>query len=524
MVPRHGRADSVRAANLNFQPMTDVRRSYAWLILFLIAQAALMTHRLDLLPMWNDELFTVRAAQSPLGAMLDMVRGDVHPPLYFLLAHCWVRIAGGADVLLELRLLSVVLTLLATVALDRLWLQNVSQRTRLWCLALWTFSACLLLYSRMARSYSLQVLGFVVVCWAAWRWSQEFASWKKLLIWAAALATLLYTHYVPGIAAWAGTNLLLWRSARERPGHLVAGNLIVLTAYLPWLMTLASVLEAWRAKPGLLLIADNRILEWGVKVAYWIFSFFFGEAIPVWMLPVTALLAIPVAWLAWMGLTIGTRAARLWLFPAAATALIGFAGVAGWVSYAFGPARLLFLLPLALLAIAAGAHRRPRSGLIIAGALLAANLVGIESYFQARDLLNIGYLAPMDRIAKDIAHGSSPADTLVLVDGPNLSGTVLEYYLPGFSTRQIFTLQDAASALQEIANPAIRHVWLLRNPRDVTPDHVLQQLETGLRKSWSGQLHPYMPFAAVHQALMSAMNVRASSDWMYAAWEFRKLN
>ena len=51
-----------------------------------------MTHRLDLLPMWNDELFTVRAAQQTVGAMLEMVRGDVHPPLYFLLAHYWIRI------------------------------------------------------------------------------------------------------------------------------------------------------------------------------------------------------------------------------------------------------------------------------------------------------------------------------------------------------------------------------------------------------------------------------------------------
>lgn len=503
--------------------MLALRRTYSWLLLCLIVQAGLMTHRLDLLPMWNDELFTLRAAQSPLGAMLQMVRGDVHPPLYFLLAHYWIRIAPG-DVLLQLRWLSVVFALLATIALDRLWLARVPPRTRLWCLALWTFSASLLLYSRMARSYSLQVLGFVVVCWAAWRWSQEFASWKKLLIWDGALAALLYTHYVPGIAAWTGANLLLWRSARERPERLVAANLIVLAAYLPWLMTLASVLEAWRAKPGLLLIADNRILEWGVKLAYWIFSFFFGEAIPVWMLPVTALLAIPVAWLAWMGVTMGTRAVRSWLWPATVTALIGFAGVAGWVTYAFGPARLLFLLPLALLAIAAGAYCRPRSGTVIAGALLAANLAGIESYFQARDLLNIGYLAPMDRIANDIANGSSPADTLILVDGPNLSGTVLEYYLPGFSTRQIFTPQDAAAALQEIDTRAIRHVWLVRNPRDVTPDHVLEQLETGLRRSWSGRLHPYVQFAPIHHALMSAMHVRASSDWMYAAWEFRKPN
>src|SRR5689334_20570099 len=161
----------------------ETRREYVWLALCLIVQAALLTYRLDLLPMWNDELFTVRAAQLPLSAMLQMVRGDVHPPLYFLLAHYWVRMTSG-DVLVQLRLLSVVFTLLATVAIDRLWLRHVPSRLRLWCLALWTFSACLLLYSRMSRSYSLQVLLFVVVCWALWRWNEEFASWKRLLIWA----------------------------------------------------------------------------------------------------------------------------------------------------------------------------------------------------------------------------------------------------------------------------------------------------------------------------------------------------
>jgi len=127
-------------------------------------------------------------------------------------------------------------------------------------------------------------------------------------------------------------------------------------------------------------------------------------------------------------------------------------------------------------------------------------------------------------IAGDIAAKSSPADTLVLVDGPNLSGVVLEYYLPGFTTRQIFTEQDAQSARREIANPAIRHVWFMRNPRDVTPDHALVRLEAELRKSLSGQLHPYLSFSPTHKALMRVMNVQVSSDWMYSAWEFRKPN
>jgi len=502
--------------------MPDIRRPYPWLILCLIVQAVLMTNRLDLLPMWNDELFTVRAARLPISAMLQMVRGDVHPPLYFLLAHYWIRIAPGGESLAQLRLLSVVFALLATIALDRLWLKEASARVHVWCLALWILSACLLLYSCMARSYSLQVLGFVVVCWAAWRWNDEFASWKRLLIWAGSLTVLLYTHYVPGIAAWAGANLMLLRPGRKRPGRLLAGNLIVLAAYTPWLMTLVSVLAVWRAKPGLLLLTGNSVLESVVKLAYWVFSFLFGEAIPVWMLPVTALLAIPVAWLIWTG----ARSARSGMFPAAAaTALIGFAGVAGWVSYAFVPARLLFLLPLALLAIAKGAQSSPRAGTVIAGALLAANLVGIGSYFQARDLLNIGYLAPMDRIARDIAASSFPADTIVLVDGPNLSGAVLEYYLPGFSTRQIFTEQDAEDARRAIASPAIRHIWFLRNPRDVTPGHVLERLETELRGSDAqGKLHPYVYFSPTHKALMRLMHVHVASDLMYGAWEFRKPN
>jgi uncharacterized membrane protein len=493
----------------------EIRLEYAWLALCLIVQAVLLTHRMNLLPMWGDELFTLQAAGRPIGELLAMVRGDVHPPLYFLLAHWWEEFPSGDSPLLRARMLSVIFTLLATVALDRLWLKNTPRCIRMWCLALWTTSSCLLLYSRMARSYSLQVLLFIVVCWAALRWSEKIASTSRLLIWVASLAALLYTHYVPGIAAWAGCMVLLYRGRETR--QLLIANALVLIAYLPWLATLASVVSIWQSKPGLLLVTNSRILEAGVKLGYWGFSFLYGEAIPVWMLPVTVLLAIPVLWLLWQG----ARTARTLVAPAMVTALIGFAGVAGWVSYAFGPARLLFLLPVVLLAIAAGVNYALRAGNVIAGALLAANLVGIASYFGARDLLNIGYLAPMESIARDIASSSSPADTLVLVDAANLSGSVLEYYLPGFTTRQISTAQDAEAARLAIANPGIRSVWFLRNPHDVTPGHVMEQLENDLLRMREGSLHRYTPFSPTQKALMRAADIQVSTDWLYAAWEFR---
>jgi hypothetical protein len=189
--------------------MPDIRRPYPWLILCLIVQAVLMTNRLDL---------PRRAAAYKCDAPDSQ-------------------------------------------------LKEASARLHVWYLALWIFSACVLLYSCMARSYSLQVLAFIVVCWWAWRWREEFVSWKRLT------------------------------PSANRP---------------------------------------------------------------------------------------------------------------------------------ILLAIAKGAQSSPRAGTVIAGALLAANLVGIGSYFQARDLLNIGHLAPRDRIT-GYRRQFLPGRNARAGGGPNLSGAVLEY-------------------------------------------------------------------------------------------------
>ena len=226
----------------------------------------------------------------------------------------------------------------------------------------------------------------------------------------------------------------------------------------------------------LALLTGNSLLESGVKLAYCAFLVFLRRNDPVWMLPVTALLAIPVAWLLWTGAWSGHDHAFL-DFARGRDGANRIRGRGRMGYLCFGPARLLFLLPLAMLAIAAGVQYNPRAGTVIAGALLAANVVGIGSYFQARDLLNIGYLAPMERIAQD-SPAALPLPTRWCCRRTQSERCGAGVYFPGFSTRQIFTEQDAELARREIANPAIRHVWFLRNPRDVTPGHLLERLET----------------------------------------------
>ena len=54
-----------------------------------------------------------------------------------------------------MRAMSVLWSLLATVLLGRLWLVKLEPRVRRMVLTLWVLSPCLLLYSPMARYYTL---------------------------------------------------------------------------------------------------------------------------------------------------------------------------------------------------------------------------------------------------------------------------------------------------------------------------------------------------------------------------------
>jgi hypothetical protein len=72
---------------------------------------------------------------------------------------------------------------------------------------------------------------------------------ENLVAFAIALAALLYTHYVPGIAVWAGANVLLvmsLRHARCTWKPLLLANAFVAVFYAPWLVILCGALGRWR--------------------------------------------------------------------------------------------------------------------------------------------------------------------------------------------------------------------------------------------------------------------------------------
>ncbi|HXA51490.1 MAG TPA: hypothetical protein VNV86_14335, partial [Candidatus Acidoferrum sp.] len=134
----------------------------AVLPVFLALQALLYLWNLKLLSPWMDEAATLTMMRGSLASVVRNAAADVHPPLFYTMLWSWLHVPLGLDPAVQARVLTVLLALAATVAADRLLASRLSPGARVWFLALWCASPCLLLYARMCRSYSLQALATVV--------------------------------------------------------------------------------------------------------------------------------------------------------------------------------------------------------------------------------------------------------------------------------------------------------------------------------------------------------------------------
>jgi hypothetical protein len=466
------------------------------LLACLAVQLFLFSFRLNVLSLWTDELWSLQIVQQSVPAILRLLAVDIHPPLYFLMLHFWVKLPLGGDLVLRMRLLSVVFALAATVAVDLLWARRLPAGARLWFLALWTSSPCLLLYCRMARSYSLQLLVTTVAACALWRLMERpgrRASWT----YAAALALVLYTHYIPGSAMGAAGALLLAKRRRWRDLFLCSG--LTLLAYLPWLAVLGAALWKWTQQSGVHALARNSALEIVVKVAFGCISFSLGESIPDWALVAGVLLSAPIAWLVWLGLR--KDPALAWLVVP--MALIAFIGVARWVPFHGIPARLLFLFPCYLILLVTGREAFPRAATAVLALLALLSCAGVQSYFERRDFLNKGYAMPYREIAAQVSRASTPGRSLVVADARNVDALVFRYYLgPDWNVVLVNTPESMARAVQVAADPRVERLWYLRNTHDVTPGRVNDRLERESTSTWiHGTRQSFLPFSPLQREL-----------------------
>jgi hypothetical protein len=486
------------------------------LAIFLPIQALVAFFHLGLLSPWMDEAGTLIAMRHPVREVIAFAAGDVHPPLYYLLLYAWLHLSLGLDWAVQARALSVIFALLATVALDRYWARFLPDRLRIWLLLLWSLSPCLLLYSRMCRSYSLQTLLVVIGAALLLRLVGK-PTWRNGAVFMVAALATLYTHYVPGIALLAAANLLL--AHRRLWGPLLAVNVVVASGYTPWIWRLAASLSLWGSLGATYSATGNPLLEIPLKLAYWAISFTMGEAVPDVMLFLGGATLAIALFLLWDGARQYPRTALLTVI----LGLTGLIGVARWVSYPFVPARMLFLLPFFLWLLVAGAGIHRRAGNLVLDAMLLLSLSGIWCYFHTIGFRNKEYPMPLHQIADYIRQQSTDQNSVLIVDSANSDPVGMDYALD--SSRPILRTTDAAAAqaLQaRLADHRVRTIWFLRNTHEVAPDAPNARCEADLRKSMRPTVFYYQPFSILERAMMHSMGMSDPPWYAQELLEFRR--
>jgi hypothetical protein len=144
-------------------------------------------------PLWLDEAQTVGIANLPLGDIVEGLRHDGAPPLFYFLLHGWMRIFGDGD--LAVRFLP---GLFGVAALPLIWLagRRLGGRTVAWAaVVLLAASPFAVRYATEVRMYSLVVVLVIVGYLAMTELLERPGSRRAAVGVGLVTAALLLTHY-----------------------------------------------------------------------------------------------------------------------------------------------------------------------------------------------------------------------------------------------------------------------------------------------------------------------------------------
>ena len=410
---------SERLEDLRFPAPVWWARTPEWLrfggFLVLVCVASVGFRSLNLAGQyWMDEGITVGISSHPLTAIPGILRMDGSPPLFYLLLHLWMSLAGTTEVATHSFTL-LIATLCIPIAFWGAW-TLFDRRTAVFAAVLFGFNGFITQYGVETRMYVLMTLlgllgtiGFL----------HGFVNRRRgyVILFALSLALMLYTHswalFFGGSCALAVIYLLRIGDPGDRKLLLMDALMAFVGAailYLPWLPTFlwqaAHTAAPWDSTPHFgAPVQLSRNVMGGDRV--------------------TMAVVIPsVVGLA--GLTVRAnrmshRARLMWVLLIIAVGTLLLAWVASHVTPAWVPRYFAPMVPSLLFLAAFGMSR--------AGLLGVAGLV-LSLVFLA----NPGSYSPSDKSdMKDVAAEVAPMlhrGDLVIMGQPEQT-PLAYFYLPG---------------------------------------------------------------------------------------------
>jgi hypothetical protein len=483
----------------------------------LLVQALLLFHRLDLLEPWGDEYFTLNTVPQSFRQIAAVLGGN--PPLYFFLLHMWLWLPWAGNPVVASRAFSAMWAIFSTGAIYWLWLRKEAAATQRWFLTLWTLSPCLLLYARMARSYSMQLFFGCLTIYAAGMLLRQPWSRRWLFAYGLSCCTLFYTHYLPGVAIHSSVCISLLYKIRGGDKRapaiaLVGSSLLIGFLYLPWISAFYSAIRDWQSVSQVYRVG-NLFVDQAVRITYWIVSFTVGEAVSTPVLVLGALLIPVAAYSLWRAMA----AKPEWLPLLAVSCLVAYVGADRWSGYPFTSLRMLFALPFFLLLLVRGFEGTPQRGAVLCAAFAVLYCAADVAYFTKTGYLNQGYCSPYKEMAAVINDNSPQSGAVVVVDGLNSVPQPLLDDLP--KQDRVIVLGDATEAdstRRELqADPNV--VWVWRHTHDTSPGHYVTRLAEDLSTNRDVRRHLFLPYSGAERRVLSLLRGPGQPAYFYELLE-----
>jgi len=219
-----------------FKPLAKL--SDTWIISFALVIGAIARFvNMAKGSIWHDEGFTMMLAPQSPAQIISRTAHDVHPPLYYITLHYWMKLFGSSEI--GARSLSAAL-MLAVIPIGYLLVKELFGRpaARLSAIFL-ALGPFLVRYSQEARMYGMAAFLAVLAMYALVKATRSKTNgWW--VVYSLSIAAGLYTHYyIVFIVAlhwlymmvlkkpqWGLTNKKWWLS-----------NIVSLGLFLPWVPT-----------------------------------------------------------------------------------------------------------------------------------------------------------------------------------------------------------------------------------------------------------------------------------------------
>jgi mannosyltransferase len=371
-------------------------------------------------PLWLDEALTVNIARLPLGDLVEALKHDGAPPLYYVLLHGWMRIAGDGDT--AVRLLSALMSVATLPLVHRMASRRGGRTAAAAALVLVATSPFAVRYATEARMYALVAL-LVSVGWLGLAAVLERVTLPRLALLAATAGLLLLTHYWGFYVVSAAVVALALARRWHAAAAIVVGSVVL---FAPWAGSFAYQVQRtgtpWGTPPGPVEVAFTTLVDLG------------GGPHPEGQL-LAGLLAAHVA-LALFGRPLdrhrieldvrtvpGVRSDAL----VAAAALLAGVAVGAVTASAWASRYTSVAFPLVMLVAATGV-RAVADRRIVAGALAVASVAGVVG--GVRNVVTDRTQAEQVRAAI-VANARGGPDTAVVVYCPDQLGPGVHRVLGG---------------------------------------------------------------------------------------------